>query len=53
MKDQGGIDALSKEIGAVTVLMDTEYEHGKDFPLEPQGTVTIKYKVTHLTGVMP
>lgn len=53
VKDQGTVDALSKEIGATTVMLDTNHEYGKDVALDPKGSVHIKYKVTPLTGVVP
>ncbi len=47
------MDALSKEIGATTVMLDTNHEYGKDIALDPKGTIHIKYKVTPLSGIVP
>ena len=39
--------------GTATIMLDTEHQEAKEYPLDTQGTVTIKYKVTDLGDVMP
>jgi hypothetical protein len=51
IKDKGTVDALSKEIGASTVMLDTNHEYGRTVALDPKGTVELKFKVTPLSGV--
>ena len=35
------------------VSLDTEHQTIKEFPLDTQGSVFLKFRVTHLGDVMP
>ena len=39
--------------GTATIMLDTEHQEAKEYPLDTQGTVTIAFKVTDLGDVMP
>jgi hypothetical protein len=51
IKDDGATS--STDIGQAIVMLDTEHEEEREVALDTQGTVTLKFKITHLNGVMP
>jgi hypothetical protein len=51
IKDQGTVGALSKDIGEAMVMLDKNLEKHREVVLNPQGSVTLKFKVTGLSNV--
>ena len=39
--------------GAATIMLDTDHQEAKEYPLDTQGTVTLSFKVTPLGDVLP